>query len=394
MGRVTAYVYPWDVLGDPEALARLRAIGADDLAIAAAYHTVRAATPHHPRRALVTASHAALYRPVRPEAWAGRALVPAPAPWSGADDAFGAAATAVHDAGMRVTAWVVLTHSSLLGEHNPELAVSNCFGEPYPYALCPSSPQVREYAATLAAEAIRGLPVTGVCLEACGQLGIMHGGHHDKTDGAYSPAAQRLLSICCCRTCRASWRAHGLEPSGVTATLRDRVRDLVTGGPRDALPAEVLGDEVAATLLATRHRAAAELRHAVVDGLRASAPHLRLTLHAGPDPWETGALPGLPAGAPSDVDAVVLPCWSPAERTAAALRRASTTIGADVAVGAYVTALPPVDPPDLPPHVDRLLTAGVDELHLYHAGLAGPDRFPLLIDAAVTARTRWAAPPP
>jgi hypothetical protein len=43
-------------------------------------------------------------------------------------------------------------------------------------------------------------------------------------------------------------------------------------------------------------------------------------------------------------------------------------------IGAYVTVLPPVEPIAVPAHVARLLTAGAQQLNLYHLGLAGADR--------------------
>jgi hypothetical protein len=198
---VVGYAYPWDVIDDPGFTDRAQSLGITKVAIAAAYHTARAATPLHPEHRIVDARTAALYRPVSEPAWAGARLVPAAAAWVDAEDPFGEAARTVAEAGLELAAWIVLTHSSRLGEAHPDLAVVNCFGEAYPYALCPRNAEVREYAATLAAEAVRDTPVSTVILEACGQLGFTHGGHHEKSDGAYDAATQQLLSICCCAAC-------------------------------------------------------------------------------------------------------------------------------------------------------------------------------------------------
>ena len=59
----------------------------------------------------------------------------------------------------------------------------NCWGEPYPYALCTRHEDVRRYAETLAAEAVRDTPTSTAILEACGQLGFGHGGHHHHIRG-------------------------------------------------------------------------------------------------------------------------------------------------------------------------------------------------------------------
>ena len=42
-----AYVYPWDVLGDPTAPELLAGLGVDHITLAALYHATRALTPRH-----------------------------------------------------------------------------------------------------------------------------------------------------------------------------------------------------------------------------------------------------------------------------------------------------------------------------------------------------------
>lgn len=353
------YAYPWDVVGDPGFAARVTEAGLDHVVLAASYHSARAATPYHPDHQLVDARHAALYRPVRPEVWAGRRLVPAAPDWVHGPDSFGTAATALRSAGLTVSAWVVLTHNTRLGQAFPDVAVRNCFGDVYPYALCPARPEVREYAATLAAEAVRDVDLAGISLEACGQLGLTHLSHHDKTAGAWSAAAERLLSICCCGSCSGGWRAGGADPDRVRAQLREAVLDL-----RDGKPDAGLDDPTAELVLATRQANTDTLRREVLAGL--DAP---VTLHGHPDPWATGASPGLTPAAAGEVDGVLLPCWPTAAGTAD-LVTAARELGAP-RVGAYVTVLPPADPTELDAHIARLVAAGTDELHLYHLGLAG-----------------------
>ncbi|GAA1255433.1 hypothetical protein GCM10009677_01620 [Sphaerisporangium rubeum] len=372
--RVLVHAYPWDVIGDPLFTGRMQSLGCDGVNLAAAYHTVRAATPWHPEHAYLDARHAALYRPVREEAWTGRRLVPGAAPWMTGPDSFGTAATALTEAGVPVTAWVVLTHSSRLGEANPDLSVVNCFGQHYPWALCPSRAEVREYAATLAAESVRGLPLAGVLLEACGQLGADHGGHHEKTDGAYDARARRMLSVCCCEACTTAWDGRGVDPERTVRELRAAVRSREHD----------LDEATAGAVLAVRHEAADELRHEVIAALPSG---LRVTLHANPDPWATGANPGLGPEPGKDVDAVVVQCWPPGQDSAERVRQARRLLPEHVAVGSYVTVLPPVRPEEVAPHVRRLTEAGAQEIHLYHGGLAGPSRHGMLADAVHAART-------
>ena len=84
--KASAFVYPWDVNGDPEAPARIAGLGVAQATLASAYHSTRALTPRHPRHRIVTAEHAAVLYPPGAH-WAGR--TPAltretayPGPWS------------------------------------------------------------------------------------------------------------------------------------------------------------------------------------------------------------------------------------------------------------------------------------------------------------------------
>ncbi|TMR93926.1 hypothetical protein EJK15_36845, partial [Nonomuraea basaltis] len=61
-----AYVYPWDVVGDPAAPERLAALGVDAVALAASYHSTRAATPYHPSHRVLDVPYPAFYLPIRP----------------------------------------------------------------------------------------------------------------------------------------------------------------------------------------------------------------------------------------------------------------------------------------------------------------------------------------
>jgi hypothetical protein len=387
--RRVGYAYPWDVIGDPDFAGRVADLGLTDVVLAASYHSTRAATPYHPRHQLVNAHRAALYRPVRPAIWADRRLAPVPADWVDAADPFAEAAAALRRAGLGVTAWIVLTHNTRLGQAHPDVAVVNCFGDSYPYALCPRHGEVREYAATLAAEAVRGVELEGVSLEACGQLGLAHVSHHEKTDGAWGPAASRLLAVCCCRACRQAWRRRGLEAREVVASLRSAVLALRDGkAPEHASPETLLGAEVADAILDARHAAADSLRRRVLEAL---PPVGRITLHGHPDPWVAAPSPGLTPSALSDVDALLLPCWPAGSATAEMVATARALAPARVSIGAYVTVLAPTDPTDLSAHVHRLAAAGADELHLYHLGLAPGDRQRLIRQFAAPAPVRETA---
>jgi hypothetical protein len=446
--RVVGYAYPWDVLGDPAFVSRVRALGVTEVALAASYHATRAATPLHPQHLVVEAREAALYRPVRQRAWAGHRLVPLAADWVPGDDPFGAATVRLRAAGISVTAWIVLAHATHLGTAHPDVAVRNYRGDCYPYALCPANPEVRQYAATLAAEAVRGVPVDGVSLEACGQLGVAHHGRHEKTAGVFPPAAQRALSVCCCGYCTADWIRRGQDPDQVAERLSTAVGGVLAGTHgADAPMSELVGDRIAELVLATRRDFAAALRADVLAAVHRHAPSARITLHGRAEPWATSpdvavdadtvrpatdpaasadralgddrsAAGGRPTGgeraAGADrpagaeraagertpvggradggdrtgggdraddgsarravpvVDAVLTACWPTTSASVEALAHTRSVLPDEVALGAYLTVLPPADPARVVDHAGALLGAGATELHLYHLGLAPP----------------------
>ncbi|MGI8445806.1 MAG: hypothetical protein ACR2MP_01190, partial [Streptosporangiaceae bacterium] len=230
--RTGAYLYPWDVDGDPAAADRIAALGLTEVALAAAYHAVRAVTPFHPEHRIVSRDAAVYYRP-DPARWDGLRLRPVDAD-PGLPGSFERAAAALRSAGITVSAWIVVTHNSRLAGPG-ECAVRNAFGDVYPWALCAGSPAVREYAATLAAEVASLAGVDAIELEACGWYGFEHGSAHDKTGDAAALAGADglwLLSLCFCAECGQAYRSAGADP----ARLAAQVRAAADGGP--ALPAD------------------------------------------------------------------------------------------------------------------------------------------------------------
>ena len=386
---VTGYSYPWDVADDPGFVDRATEIGVDEVAIAASYHSTRAATPFRADRTAVVASKAGLYRPVREQAWGARTLRPAPGPWADpTQDKVADAVSVVRDAGLRTALWVVLTHNSALGGENPDRTVRNCFGENYAWALCPANEDVREYSATLAAEALRDLRPDTVILESCGQMGAVHQHQHEKTDAVWAPSVARLLSVCCCSACAAAWQRAGFDPEWITEQLRRQVRSIMATGDL-AATADGLPDEIGAVLLSTRQQHTDALRAAVLAEVGSAG---RVLLHASADPWATGALPGLTPMTAGEIDAVVLPGWQVGPAALDAVRTTRAAVPENVDVGSYVTAVAPIPVTNIAGYVRDLHAAGAGELHLYHLGLAGPGRLPYLRDAVTAAHTPPCAP--
>ncbi|MGW0195929.1 hypothetical protein [Nonomuraea sp. NPDC003201] len=458
-----AYVYPWDIVGDPSAPDRLAGLGVEAVALAASYHSTRAATPYHPSHRVLDVPYPAFYLPIRPASWSR--LVPAAPTWT-PEDAYLQARDALKAVGLQVHAWTVLTHNSHLGTANPDLVVRNAFGDPYPYALCPAHEDVLEYCERLVKEILTVGEPDGLILEACGPMGFGHQSVHEKTSGAdWTPADSDLLSLCFCAACADRYpadtrdrvratidRTHLTQPTpaptasttttGTTGTGTSTGTGTGTGTigtttagnttasataadtsttasttpadtsttasttpadtsttasttPADtsttagtATPSthpptieQALG-ELTDEVRAVRVDLSDSLRHRLIAIARNTAPNTPITLHANPNPWAAGAFAPLPSGEPG-ADVLVANCWGDPATDATRLAQLKDLSTPGQRIGAYVLALPP-RPADAAALADQLRTyakAGATEFHLYHAGLASPQRLAAITEA-------------
>lgn len=379
------YAYPWDFAGDPDAAGRVASLGLDTVAVAANYHVTRAATPLHPAHRILHAERAACYVPLREEAWRGHRLVPA-APSSDRDSgSFVDARNQLSAQGLRVYAWIVLSHNSTLGQDHDDLVVRNAYDDLYSYALCPSQDDVRDYCRTLVAEIIASTTVDGVVLEACGPMGLDHGGHHDKTQLAgWNPTQRKLLSLCFCTACRERYSAVGLDSDRLATTVREGVE--ASGNTAPTSVEEGLGSDDADAVATVRTGLAGDLRSLLIDTSRSAARPLTTIVHGSNDRWATGSFSTLQPRVGEGVDTVVANCWDvkAGEERIRALRRLALP---STDVGAYLRLNSDWESGDT---ADRLLAgylaAGASELHLYNLGLLGEAGLSRLADVVSTAR--------
>ncbi|MBV9380211.1 MAG: hypothetical protein JOY82_16765 [Streptosporangiaceae bacterium] len=377
MTRSAAYLYPWDVDGDPDAAKRIADLGIQEVVLAAAYHSVRAVTPFHPRHRIVTRDAGVYYHPA-PERWRGlplRPAVPKPSGPEAPDPAgsFERAAEQLRAAGLRVAAWVVVAHSEALGAAHPEFTVHNAFGDPYPWALCVASPDVRDYAATLAADVAALAWADGIELEACGWYGFGHLSAHDKTGGQPAGPAGWMLDVCFCASCEDACRRAGLNPGELRGSVR-AAADAGFGGPP---PAAGLPSDLEDALQQVRAAVAADFLRDVIASARASAPGKPVFVHSHPDLRETGANPGFGPAVllgPGGADGMVLACPGPPAESAKLVSRVAAAAPGSPRIAANLTAVSALGgrPAELRAQAEAVLSAGATELRFYHAGLASP----------------------
>lgn len=377
--KASAFVYPWDVVGDPAAAARIAGLGVQQVTLAAAYHSTRALTPRHPRHRVVTAEHAAVLYPADETRWAGREPRPYPSGDWAPGDAYGEAAAALSDAGLDVHTWVVLAHNSRLGAEHPATSVVNAYGDRYPWAPCVAQPAVVRYLVDLAAEAAVRPGARGTELESCGWYGLAHLHAHDKIAGVgLGEAAQYLMSLCFCASCRAGYAGLDTDPDRLAAAVRSALEPVWAGeatpggaGGRAGIE-KLIGAELAAVTLDLRGQVARDLQEQAVAAVRAeAAPGFQVLLHADPAAHHTGANAGVdPAHILGVADGVVLPCTGGAAETMLTPFAAHATPSTVLAANFTVVSGMGGSPGTLAEDAARAAALGADELRLYHAGLA------------------------
>lgn len=227
------YAYAWDVAAeDPDRfVSELQAWSIDTLCVAASYHAGKFIRPHAAGARVLFPEDGTVHCATRPERYG--AIKPRPSSLVG-DDAFGRYA-ARDD--IRVTAWTVLLHNTPLGMTHPDCVVRNAFGDPYWYSLCPTHPDVQDYAVALCADIADRYPVRGLVLETPGWLPYTHGYHHEFALIGSNPWLDANIGLCFCPQCLAQAAAAGIDAEA----LRQRVAGRIDGYLRAPLdtPADI-----------------------------------------------------------------------------------------------------------------------------------------------------------
>ncbi|WP_369257550.1 hypothetical protein [Streptomyces sp. R35] len=372
--KTSAFLYPWDVNGDPEAASRIAGLGIRQVTLASAYHSTRALTPRHPRHRIVTAEHAAVLYPVDESRWEGRRIRPYAAGSWAEGDAYGAAAAELADAGLEVHTWVVLAHNSRMGAEHPSTSVVNVYGDRYPWAPCIAQPGTRDYLVDLATEAAVRPGARGTELESLGWYGLAHLHAHDKIGGVgFGDAGQYLMSLCFCAVCLDGYAEQGLDGRELAAAVRGALEPVWRGAPSDggwAGVEKLLGAGAAGATRVWRDGVARTLQEAAVSAVRAAAPGgFQVLLHADPVSYHCGANAGVdPRHILSVADGVVVPCTGGAGLLTpfAEAAREDSVLAANFTVVSGMGGRPGA----LAADAERAASLGATELRLYHAGLA------------------------
>jgi hypothetical protein len=130
---------------------------------------------------------------------------------------------------LAVNAWMVLLHNTRLGSEHPGFTVENAFGDRYVYSLCPSAPEVREYAVALCADVTTSYPVVGLSLETPGFLPYQHGFHHEFALIKQNRWLDAQMGLCFCGHCLEGAGRKGIDAAGLKRRVARNIEAYLDG---------------------------------------------------------------------------------------------------------------------------------------------------------------------
>jgi hypothetical protein len=239
------YTYAWDLLDKSPAqtIAEFQDYGLNTLTLATSYHAGKFIRPHSADGKVYFPEDGTVYFRANMQAY-GR-LKPQINSLIQDQDVL---ADFCESAAIAVNGWTVLLHNTRLGMLHPDVSVSNAFGDRYYYSLCPSHPDVREYAIALCRDLTENYDISGLSLETPGFLPFEHGFHHEFAQVPQNPWLSTLLGLCFCEHCVRSAQNEDID----TATLQRQVTQWINAYlnsevtvPADMAMAWLIGDLLA-----------------------------------------------------------------------------------------------------------------------------------------------------
>jgi hypothetical protein len=202
--------------------------GLDGLTLAVVYHDARDIFPHNPIHKVRYLEGGAVFFPPDIDLYEGMRLQPHVSELAHSGDPLGELCEAAGQRGMRVNAWIVFLHNDRLGFSHPECSTQNAFGDRYLTDLCPSNPDVRMYARTLASDIAR-YDVSTILSESLHFHGLGHGYHHERYFEELGAVGVYLLGVCFCEHCLEAARRRGIDAAMVHRLVRDELERRFSG---------------------------------------------------------------------------------------------------------------------------------------------------------------------
>ncbi len=361
----TIWTYPWDMVeSGPDQVAReLSSAGLDGVSLAATYHCFDQLRPHGRLGRLLTSERSAAYYPARDDAY-GKLRPARSNLLSG--NAWTECADVARDHDLTVTAWTLFLHNTHLATTHPECAQMTCTGDRLRHQLCPSNPDVREYACSLAQDLSAVDPVSVIECESLSFGAYGHTHFHPKIGVELGTGGWFLFSLCFCDDCIASAEDHGIDITELRSRCLAEVEAVFDSGePLESSPADLLSAD--SDLQAFVNLRDSTVTTLIEDVASASRKPIRLLvmgerLTSGVD---------VPAIARS-VEAVEYLCYSPdTDRTLETLSSAFQQVGDACRVAAGLQAYPPASTSgeQLAASVQAARETGSDLISFYNYGI-------------------------
>jgi hypothetical protein len=263
MSGKAVYLYAWDLVDEgPKAVTeRLRAVGADTIALAASYHAGKFIRPHGATGKVYFPDDGTIYFRHDPARYRG--LQPIPHPMLEHVDPLTELATAAPD--LARVGWTVCCHNTRLGQANPGLVTRNAMGDPLIYSLNPAHPEVRDYLVDLTSDLASRYELKAVTLETPGWLPYAHGYHHEFAMLPLDPWIELYLGLCFAPETVAAAKAAGIDAEALRKRVAARIeawlgQDIAPGArAAEWLAADLVSDAELAAYLRWRCRTVADL---------------------------------------------------------------------------------------------------------------------------------------
>ncbi len=372
------FAYAWDIAdGDPAArLSDIAALGIDTVSLAMSYHDGKFIRPRSEGSKVVFPEDGTVY--FAPDESRYGAIKPRVSSLVTKQDLAANWPKIAGRTGLRLNAWTVLLHNTVLGRANPDCAVRNVYGDPYWYSLEPCHPDVAAYAVTLATDIASRESIGGLSLETPGYLPYVHGYHHEFQQVVLDPRAEVLLGLSFHPEAMKAAKAAGISIDKVRDGVKRRLDAWMDGAPPippdmaiHALLADIIDDRDLCDFLRWRGEPVTD----IIRRIRAGMPQgKRLSVIASVQrPSAFAWLEGTDFRALADIaDRFELCLYEPnTDRVAADLFDMIGRIG-DVA---KIAAILRPGPPDLSGGIEisaalaHVSGAGVKEIGLYNYGM-------------------------
>jgi hypothetical protein len=358
---VQVFCYPEDaVLTGPARLCELAAgLGADAIAVAVRYHPARRWFARH-GVVRYSAPGITYFRPSDEGYGRLRPVTIA------ADQEITALRELREEArrhGLRFHAWTVMLHDDPVVAAHPDLAARTLDGTPTIHALCPSNPDVVEYAAAL---------VTDLCSQLAPDLVELESALYAAWDPSYvislelappTGTARALAGQCFCGGCARLIEELGHDPADLC---------------RRALAQEGTG-----TLRAVRAEGVRRLVEAVAAAAHRQNTTVRSLVFEDP---EMAALQGAHPSAFTAADAVGVGCGTLTGEALTTRFAGLAALAGDRPLLASLNWGPDRTPERFAADVGTVLAAGASDLALYNLSLVPESALPALAAAAHAAR--------